>query len=192
MPKTIDIAHAAKLLREFCRRHKRPPSYSEIAKLFGYRSKNAAHWLVKKLKAHGAWVRDAGGRLLSASPGVRLLGSVQAGFPSPAEEEPADLMSLDDYLIRHPERTYVIRVTGDSMIDAGIREGDLVVVERDKSPLAGEIVVAQVDGQWSMKHFHNSSKGPVLIAANKKYPKIRPAQELTIGGIVVGVVRKYR
>lgn len=194
MPKKINLTEALQEIRKFSRDHKRPPSYDEIARIFHYKSKNAAFWLVKTLKDKGMLSADPQGKLLIEAPGgARLLGTVQAGFPSPAEEETADLLSLDEYLIRHPEQTFLVKVNGDSMIDAGVREGDLAVVERARAPRdKGDIVIAQVDGQWTMKYYEKRGREVVLIAANKKYPPMRPSHELVLGGVVTGIVRKYK
>jgi SOS regulatory protein LexA len=124
--------------------------------------------------------------------GLRLLGAVQAGFPSPAEEELMDTLSMDEYLIKHPSASYLLKVTGDSMIEEGIKEGDLVIVERGREPKQGDIVIAQVDGDWTMKFYEKNLTGVYLRAANKKYPLIRPHRELIIGGVVVANVRKYK
>jgi repressor LexA len=101
-------------------------------------------------------------------------------------------MSLDEFLIERPEQTFLIKVSGDSMIDAGIQEGDLVLVERGRSPKNRDIVIAQVDNEWTMKYYDKTGSQVRLIAANKKYPPIKPQQELKIGGVVVAVIRKYR
>lgn len=192
MPEKIDIPDTLRRLRRFYQQHKRPPSYEEIRDLFQYKSKNAAFWLVNQLVKKGLVEKDKKGKLLLDSlMGVRLLGSVQAGFPSPAEEELLDTLSLDEYLVRHPEQSFLVKVTGDSMVDAGIHEGDLVLVERGRQPKNNDIVIAQVDGSWTMKYYEKSAKGVRLVAANPKYQPIKPADELTVGGIVVAVIRRY-
>ena len=124
--------------------------------------------------------------------GVKLLGVVQAGWPSPAEEELVDVLSLDDYLIPRPEQTYLIKVRGDSMIDAGIHPGDLVIVERGRTARDQDIVIAEVDGEWTMKFYEKRGNEVRLIAANEKYPPIVPRRELVIGGVVTAVIRKYK
>ncbi|MCG3175844.1 MAG: LexA repressor [Candidatus Omnitrophica bacterium] len=193
MPRTFDRAGALKKLREFYRSHHRPPSFDEIRELFGYRSKNSAFWIVRRLIESGFLRKDPKGKLvLDQLTGVKLLGSVAAGFPNPAEEELVDTLNLDEYLIRHPEQTFLVKVTGDSMIDAGIHEGDLVLVERGRSPKEGDIVIAQVDREWTLKYYQKKAGRPVLVAANVKYPPIVPREELTVGGVVVAVVRKYK
>jgi len=193
MRKKINLTQAAKELRSFFTHHKRPPSYEEIRRLFRYKSKNAAYWLVSRLKEHGVVMTDHTGRL--TMPGafhVRLLGSIQAGFPSPAEEELVDTLSLNDYLVRNPDQTYLVRVTGDSMQDAGIHEGDLVIVERGRQPQNNDIVIAQVDEEWTMKYYEKQGKTVRLIPANAKYSPITPREELVIGGVITGVIRRYK
>ena len=194
MPRNrIDLPHAVSVLRTFYRKQKRPPSYDEIRNLFHYRSKNAAYWLVQKLENAGVAHRDSKGKLiLDNLHSTKLLGTVSAGFPNPAEEELIDTMSLDEYLIQNPESTYLIKVTGDSMKDAGIHEGDLVLVERGRQPQNRDIVIAQVDGEWTMKYYEKTKRGVFLIPANKKYKPIQPRQELMIGGVVISVIRKYK
>lgn len=193
MPEKINYSEALGKLRDFYRQNRRPPSFSEIAKLFNYRSKNAAFELIKKLAEQGFLKKDKSGKVLfDFLNGVKLLGTVQAGWPSPAEEELVDVLSLDEYLIQHPDQSYLIKVTGDSMVDAGIHEGDLVVVERGRSPKDQDIVVAQVDGEWTMKYYEKQGSQVKLIAANKKYTPILPKNELVIGGVVTAVIRKYK
>lgn len=122
---------------------------------------------------------------------TKLLGSVQAGFPSPAEEELVDTINLDQYLVRRPEATYLLTVSGDSMIEAGIQPGDLVLVEKGGVPKQNDIVVAQIDGEWTLKYFGKDATGVYLDPANSAYTRMRPERSLSIGGIVKAVVRKY-
>jgi len=193
MRQKIDLRQAAQKLRDFQESRRRPPSFDEVRRLFRYRSKNAAFWLVEKLREKGALSKDAQGKLIVASGGgLKFLGAVQAGFPSPAEEELVDTMNLQEYLVKSPDQTYLIRVTGDSMKGAGIQEGDLVLVERGRQAREGDIVIAQVDGEWTMKYYEKRGRSVVLVAANAKYPPIEPQYEMVIGGVIVGVIRKYK
>lgn len=180
-------------LRSFYRRNRRLPTYSEMCRIFGYSSKNAAFRLAKKLIDEGYIEKDDSGRLTPRGErfGIPLVGYVQAGFPSPAEEELIDTLSLDEYLIDKPEASFLLKVSGDSMVDAGIFEGDLVIVERGMRPKNGDIVLACVDSEWTLKYFRHSKEGPELVPANSKYPVIRPEGELSIGGIVRAVIRRY-
>ncbi|MGA3282717.1 MAG: S24 family peptidase, partial [Smithella sp.] len=115
------------------------PTYSEIAEIIGVRSKSVVHFWVAKLLSAGILQKDAKGFLfLRRNPrALKLAGEVCAGFPSPAEEELRDIISFDAYLIRNPETSFLLSVTGDSMIEAGIREKDLVIVEKNKEPQNG-------------------------------------------------------
>ena len=193
MPNKSGLSEVLSKLRSFYREHKRPPSFLEIAKLFRYKSKNAAFLLVNKLIEKNLLKKDKQGKILFDSlNGIKLLGSVQAGWPSPAEEELVDVLSLDEYLIKHPDQSYLIKVTGDSMIEAGIREGDLVIVERGRQPKNQDIVIAQVDGEWTLKYYEKEGSVVRLIAANKKYAPITPKRELVVGGVVTAVIRKYK
>jgi len=181
-------------LRRFWQRHRRMPSYAELARLAGYRSKYAAVKLARRLQEAGFISRDDTGRLMPAQlwGQTRLLGTVEAGFPSPAEEELADTMSLDEWLVGNKEATFMLKVQGESMTGAGIMPGDMVLVERGKTARDGDVVIAEVDGQWTMKTLRYRNRKAVLIASNPKYPVIRPKAELNITAVVVAVVRRYR
>jgi len=181
------------ILCRFFRREGRLPSYGEMTTLFGYSSKNAAFRLVKKLTEAGIVSKGSGGKLIpkQLSTPLPMLGSIQAGFPNPEEEELLDTLSLDNYLVEKPEASFLLEVRGDSMIDEGIRPGDVVIIERGQNPRNGDIVVANIDGEWTLKFFEKHGHEVRLIAANSKYPPLVPENELTVGGVVRGVVRKY-
>lgn len=194
MPRKINLTEKLYQLRVFFRQEGRAPSYAEMAALFGYASKNAVYGPVKQLLARGYLRRGRNGRLVCTSKiTARLpaLGLVQAGFPSPAEEELVDTISLDEFLVQHPESTYLLTVSGDSMQEAGIHPGDLVLVEKGGTPRQNSIVIAQVDGDWTLKYYGKDQQGVYLDPANANYERIRPQQSLQIGGIVKAVIRKY-
>ena len=193
MPRVMDVEGAVKKLRRFLRQEGRVPGYAEMMKLFDYRSKNAVFGVIKRMEVLGFLTKRHGKIVPSASlrGGLRLLGTVQAGFPSPAEEELADAMTLDDFLIRRPEATYMLTVNGDSMTGAGIFPGDMVLVEKGGTPKPHDIVVAQVDDEWTIKYYIKDATGVMLEAANPRYKTIRPKRSLSIGGIVKAVIRKY-
>jgi SOS regulatory protein LexA len=123
---------------------------------------------------------------------VRVLGTIEAGFPSPAEEELVDTLSLDDLLIQNREATFLLKVSGDSMTGAGILPGDMVLVDRSRTAKSGDVVIAEVDGQWTMKYLRKRGNNVTLLPANPKYQPITPKEELRIGGVVTAVVRKYK
>ena len=194
MPRSINISEKIEQLRSFYVIEKRNPTFSELAILFNYRSKNAVYGPLQKLIQLGYIEQNKSGRITLTSKitgSSRLLGTVQAGFPSPAEEELIDTINLDQYLVRNPEATYLLTVSGDSMIDAGIQPGDIILVEKGGAPKKNDIVIAQVDGEWTMKYFGKDRQGVYLDPANSNYKRIRPDRSLTIGGIVKAVVRKY-
>lgn len=188
------LKHRFDLIKHFYLKNGRTPSYSEMAKLFGFKSKNAVFKTVNKLIEANLLIKDEKGRLrfVSNHLSVRIIGSIKAGFPSFAEEELADTVSLDKFLIDNLDFTFMLKVSGDSMIDAGIMPNDYVIVDRAKKPKNNDIVIAQVDGEWTMKYLRRIKCGYVLIAANNKYKPIKPENELVIAGVVAGVVRKYR
>ena len=174
--------------------NKRMPSYAEIMRLVGFKSKNAVYKLVNKLVEEGAILKDKTGRLIPSRMfgEVPLLGLVEAGFPSVAEQSPLDSLSLDEYLIDKKDKTYLLEVKGDSMIDAGIHEGDYVLAERGKPAKDGDIVIACVDEGWTMKYLRHDKAGkPWLEPANKDFKPIHPKESFEIAAVVKGVVRKY-
>ncbi len=171
----------------------RMPSFSEAGQIAGLRSKNAVSKLIKKLEKLKVLERDRRGRLIPGSikfP-VRILGTVEAGFPSPAEEELADTLSLDDLLIQRREATFLLKVSGDSMSGAGILPGDMVIVDKRQVPKSGDIIIAEVDGEWTMKYLRKRGESVTLVPANPNYKPLKPKRELKVAGVVTAVVRKY-
>src|SRR5712691_8499420 len=181
-------------LIHFYRQRKRMPSLRELARLWGFRSHNAADKLARSLITRKFLAKDTTGKLLPTRffYEVRVLGTVEAGFPSPAEEELGDTMDLDAFLIKNKEATYMLKVTGDSMKDAGILPGDMVLVERGLEAADGDIVIAQIDHAWTMKYLRKRGRKVWLEPANKRYKPIVPAEELKIAAVVIAVIRKYR
>lgn len=177
----------------FYKRTKRMPSYAEIMTLVGFKSKNAVYKLVNKLVGEGVLDKDSSGRLIPNKlvGEVPMLGLVEAGFPTAAEETVLDTISIDEYLINDKDKTYLLEVKGDSMIEAGIQEGDLVVAERKSDPRIGDIVIAEVDGGWTMKYFRKKGTQVYLEPANKNYKPIYPEYDIKIAAVVTGVIRKY-
>lgn len=193
MEKIRNIKSIKTAIASFHRQNRRMPTYTEMLELLEVRSKSVVHYWIKKLIAMGVLEKDSKGFLTPTSLilGIPVVGSVAAGFPSPAEEELRDVISMDEYLIAKPDASFLLKVTGDSMIGAGIMDGDLVIVERGRNPKSGDIVLAEVDGQWTMKYFKREGKAVILEAANPAYPIIRAKEELKIGGVITAAVRKY-
>ena len=193
MKKTRDIKSIEQALVAFHRSSKRMPTYTEMMDLFEVRSKSVVSYWIDKLIEKGILEKDGQGflKLSRISFGIPLVGNVAAGLPVSAEESSRDVVSMDEYLVAKPDSSFLLRVTGDSMIGAGIMEGDLVIVERNRTPKNGDIVLAEVDGQWTMKYFRRQGREVVLEAANPAYPLIHPREELKIGGVITASVRKY-
>lgn len=193
MEKKRTIKSVAQKIADFSRSRHRMPTYEEMLSLLAVQSKSVVHFWMNKLIEKGILEKDRSGHLTFVKPliGVPLAGAVSAGFPSPAEEELRDVMSFDEYLITKQSDSFLLKVDGDSMIGAGIMENDLVLVERGREPKTGDIVIAEVDGAWTMKYFRKKGREVYLEAANPKYPMIKPTTELRLGGVVTAVVRKY-
>ena len=189
----VDIDNAVRKIREFFRANRRAPSFEEVRNLFNYRSKASAYFLVGQLIERNFLRKDSKGRILWDSlAGVKVLGSVQAGLPTAEEETHTDTMDLDGMLVKNHQDTFLLRVNGDSMIDAGIHEGDFVMVERGREPKNHDIIIAEVDGEWTLKYYEKEGSRVRLIPANKNYLPIIPKTELKTGGVIVAVIRKYK
>jgi repressor LexA len=187
------IQAVQKSIAAFFRENRRMPSFAEMVGLLGVRSKSVVNFWIDKLIEAEILEKDNKGRLKFKKNvfAIPLVGSIQAGFPSPVEEVLCDLMSMDEYLITRPEASFLLKVSGDSMIGEGLMEGDLVIVERGKNPKHGDVVLAEVDSEWTLKYFTRTGSSVILKAANPKYPPIKPREELRIAGVVTAVIRKY-
>jgi DNA polymerase V len=121
-------------------------------------------------------------------------GSVRAGFPSPADDFAEKRHDLNELLITHPAATFFWRVRGTSMQGAGIGDGDILIVNRALDPVHGDIVVAEVDNDFTVKYLHRRAGRVTLVAADPTFPDIVPkeGQTLTICGVVTGAVRRFR
>ncbi|MGZ8252736.1 MAG: LexA family protein [Methylophilaceae bacterium] len=181
-------------IQDYYAEHKTLPSYALIAELLGFKSKNAVTALVARFKLLG-YLDSAPDKRLK--PGRRFFervlaeSTVQAGFPSPALGDNQDSLSIDDYLVERPSQTVLITVKGDSMIDAGIVPDDVVIVEKRQLANIGDIVVAIVDNEFTLKTLGREGGDFVLYPANKAYPVTRPKGQMEIFGVVVGQFRKY-
>jgi SOS regulatory protein LexA len=177
----------------FYKNHKRMPGYSEIMSLTGFKSKNAVYKLINKLVDMNILNKDAGGKitLVNTFDQIPFLGLVEAGLPSEAEEDILDMINVDEYLIENKDNTYMLEVKGDSMIEEGIKEGDMVIAEKRNNAKDGQIVIAEIDGGFTMKYFKKDGNKVYLKPANKNYKNIYPTQSLNIVAVVTGVVRKY-
>lgn len=179
---------------DFYKSNRRVPGYNEIMKLVGFKSKNAVYKLLNKLVEDGVFDKDSRGRLIPQrlTNEIPVLGLVEAGIPTMAEEEMLDATSIDDLLLDNVKNsTYMLEVKGESMIEAHIAEGDMVLVEKTSNARVGDIVIAEVDGGWTMKYYRIDKKGKTYLEpANSKFKNIYPEYDMRIAAVVKAVIRK--
>jgi len=188
-----DVEHLARL-QQYWKQNKAFPAMARLCDVVGLSSSASVFGMIGRLTDAGYLKRVDGriapGRMFFSRP---LLGTVRAGIPQQASQESGDVLTLDDYLIDQPDRTSLHRVRGDSMNGAGIVEGDLVVVEHNTPTRPGDIVLAVVDGELTVKTLAIDRDGRYFLEAkNPAYDPITPAASLEILGVVVGVVRRLR
>lgn len=191
--KELDEKYLAKL-RTHWRRHAAFPSMGKLCETLGLSSTSSVFALVGRLVDAGYLERVEGRvaptRKFFARP---LLSAVRAGLPQPDSQEQPELLSIDDYLVDEPNRTSLHKVRGDSMKDAGILDGDLVVVEHNTPTKPGDIVIAWVDNELTVKTLALDTKGSYYLEpANTAYSAIHPRSSLEVLGIVIGVVRRTK
>jgi len=118
--------------------------------------------------------------------------TISAGFPSPADDHIENRIDLNEYLVQHKEATFFLRVQGDSMTGLGILNNDLLVVDRSLPVEDGKIVIAAVDGEFTVKQLVHSKKGCILKAANPAYQDIivDPENDLEVWGVVRWAIHK--
>lgn len=117
---------------------------------------------------------------------------VAAGFPSPADDYVEASLDLSEYLIRNDEATFFVRVAGDSMTEVGIHDGDILVVDRSVEPEGGDVVVAALDAELTVKRYEEHAGQPVLVPENEAHEPIpiEPGQELVVWGVVRHVIHE--
>ncbi len=119
-------------------------------------------------------------------------GRVQAGFPSPAQGEYADTIDLNRALITNPAATFCARVIGNSMVDAGINEGDLLIIDRSITPQDGNIAVCFIDGDFTVKRLSVRDDGIYMTPANAAFPemKVQEDSDFQVWGVVSHIIKK--
>lgn len=169
------------------------PSLAKLGEMLGMSSTASVFEMVARLEEAGYLTRRDGrvapGRRFFAYP---VLGTVRAGLPQPASDEAFEFLSVEELLIREPNRTAMCHVRGDSMKDAGLLDGDVVVVELNSVVEAGDIVVAAVDGQLTVKYLRKAASGYFLAPANADFEPIYPKTSLDIVGLVTGSCRTIK
>lgn len=193
-PTPKDIEYLAKL-QDYYVNWKSIPSYAKLCEVFGIASKSWVKTILGRLSDEGFVERTPDGvwvptRQFFARPLAES--SVQAGMPVSVTATQGEFFVIDEMLIDTPSKTTLIPVRGDSMIEAGIHDGDIAVVEKRMSANIGDIVVAIVDNEFTLKTLDKERGHFILRPANPSYPVIRPQGTLEIFGVLVGLIRKYR
>lgn len=187
-----DQVHLEKL-RTYWNRHRAFPSMAKLCEVVGLSSTASVFDLVTRLKDAG-YVQRVEGRIAPTKRffGRPVVGSVRAGLPQPRQDDDEfEVLTIDDYLVPDPNRTFLARVKGDSMRDAALLDGDMVVVQKNCPTKLGDIVVAVVDGQVTVKYLRQEPGGRFYLqAANPAYADILPEGELEVLGVVVGSFRR--
>jgi repressor LexA len=194
MPKVADDAAYLARLQDYYARWRSLPAYEPLQAVLGLASRSAVAKVLHRLQGAGFVERTPDGRW---TPTRRFFerpladASVPAGLPVGTTDS-GEAHSIDAWLVRQPSRTVLIPVTGDSMMEAGIHPGDRVVVERDAPARPGDVVVALIDNEFTLKTLAMEEGEAVLQPANSAYSTLRPGDRLQVFGVVVGLIRSYR
>lgn len=190
----MNLQEYKNLIFNFYSKNKRMPSYSEMLYIFNVKSKNAVYRIINKLVDADLLSKDSMGRIIpnKSFNEIPLVGLVKAGLPSDGDTL-SETLNIEEYLLpTKRDSTYLLEVDGDSMIDAHIEDGDIVIAQKSNTAKEGDIVIAQVDGEFTMKYLRmDKNNKPWLEAANKAYKPIYPKYEFKITAIIKGVIRKY-
>lgn len=194
MSRTADDTVYVARLQDYYARWRSLPAYEPLQAVLGLGSRAGIGKVLNRLREAGFLDRTPDGRW---TPTARFFERpladipVSAGFPV-LSGDGGEACSIDAWLVQQPSRTLLVPVTGDSMIEAGIYPGDRVVVERDIPARPGHLVIAVVDGEFTLKTLAVDNGEAVLKPANPAYPVLRPGERLQVFGVVVGLVRSYR
>ena len=168
------------------------PSFETIAHDFGFKHKNSIWQYFNKFKEYGLIDKKNGRFSISKDlfGAIEFSSTVKAGFASVAEDTIERRISLDEAFEIDSPSTFIFTVSGDSMIDLGIFEGDKVVVKKSSEAKNGDVVIAYIDGGFTLKTYRKKDNKVWLEPANKNYPNLYPKEKLAVFGIAQGIVRK--
>lgn len=196
MRKTDKTGSAGKVLtaiQDHFAKQRAMPSFADVARAVGI-SVSTVAFHVNALRANGFLGATSTGRLVPGKAFFQrpLAGSVRAGLPAFADEPASEGLLIDEYLVDTPSRTFLLTVKGESMVDAGLFAGDIVVVKRGALATPGDIVVVNVLGEGTVKELAQDEAGELYLRArNPAYPDIAPAEGFEVMGVVVGQFRRY-
>lgn len=203
-----ELTHKQKLLLRFIGQyqlqHASSPTFKEMGRYLKVVSDNAVYKHLEALEKKGAIIKGNTPRSIRVLDSVKkkleaatslfsipLVGTIPAGGPVASEQNMLAKYQMAKGLMKVDEGCFLLRVTGNSMINAGIHEGDIVLVNPSKPPREGEIVVALVDGENTVKRYVREQGRVILRAENPDYADIHPEASLEIQGVVTGLVRNY-
>ncbi|MDG4557474.1 MAG: S24 family peptidase [Candidatus Contendobacter sp.] len=194
MPRTPDDAAYLACLQDYYARWRSLPAYGPLQAVLGLASRSAVAKVLHRLREAGFLDRTPAGRW---TPTERFFARPLADAPAPAglpvgTPDSGSEFAIDAWLVRQPSRTVLVPVIGDSMIEAGIQPGDRVVVERDVPAQPGDLVIAVIDNEFTLKTLAVENGEIVLCPANPAYPVLRPGDRCQVFGVVVGLIRSYR
>ena len=199
MQLTKQQARVYSYLETYLRRKGRPPSYQEIQDYFGFRSLNSVVKHLKQLERKGYLESPWGNQkrafrlipLRTTAATIPFLGRVAAGAPIGAVEIP-EAVEVPESLLAGGNN-FALQVQGESMVDEGIRDGDVLIIRKQDHADNGQTVVAQIEGEATIKKFYQRDGRVELRPANEELePLVVPAEKVEIIGVVVGLVRHYR
>lgn len=186
-----DLRYKLNTLKIYYKKNYKIPTLSEAMSLFGKRSRRSCELIYAKLVIAG-YMRVLGRDHVPTKSffDFPILGSARAGVPT-EEYEDGNPAFLWEHIVRRPDSTLIIRAKGDSMIDAGIHDGDIVVVERTQYANSGDIVLARVDSKETIKYYVDDGTKKYLRPANTEFKDITEFQTLEIVGVVNAFVHKF-
>ena len=174
-------------------RQRAMPTFGDVARALGLSVSTVAHH-VDALKANGFLGATSTGRLVPGKAFFQrsLVSTVRAGLPALADDSSPEPVLIDEYLVDAPSRTFLLTVKGESMRDAGLLPGDIVVVKRGALANPGDIVVVNANGEGTVKELAQHANGDMYLRArNPDFPDIAPAEGFEVMGVVVGQFRRY-
>ncbi len=182
-------------IKKYLDKHEVPPTYELIARNFGFSAKSTVHYYISALVAKGYLTKEhyisSGITLHSGGNVLPVLGKVAAGLPIDFKKYD-ERIEVPGFMVKGPGTHFVLQVSGDSMINEGILDGDFVIIREQKIANNGDIVVAELDDSATIKRFYRKKNQVELHSANEKYKPIliNEDQSLRISGIYCGLLRK--
>jgi len=184
-------------IKDYQRDHGGYPTYREIQRALGFNSINSVSQYIRQLSDKGylELIKNRGYRLPQqerpALVDLPLMGAVQAGLPNDSQEAGTDTMSIPGAMVPSPQRSFLLKVRGNSMSEAGIHEDDIVIVDGARKANVGDVVVALVGDQTTVKRLSKLKNRLYLKAESAEHEDIYPNEEWEIQGVVTGLWREY-